>query len=417
MAISTTPVTSISGTATGTNVTVTLPAYSLSNFMVMFVSSNNGNAQTISSPVTATVLGNASNRLIAYKLVPINGSQTTFTITVSTSSVFTWWIATYSGVDLAATAFGAGNNIGNSTTAPIEIPSTTGDFVATGNELALWAGSVNATATWTTGAPVIFNTTTGNAALAVGAGNMTAGALSITPAALDRGLGGTSRNESAVSVILQPTPAGTTNLLANPSFEDAAGTSVGWEAESTTIGSPAFTKLSTGAIDGTRRQQMQYAGQSGDSGKFFAIYQSPITASPGDVFTFSIFLSGSKANCDLVIGIEGFSTGMVYISEDDTYITSLTGTMTEYTVSYTAQSGTIAVAVYIQANALTPTTAITVQMDKAILTSVASSVSGQIKVHNGSTFVAKPVKVWNGTAFVTKPLKVWNGSAWVTTPY
>lgn len=43
--------------------------------------------------------------------------------------------------------------------------------------------------------------------------------------------------------------------------------------------------------------------------------------------------------------------------------------------------------------------------------------TGQIKVWNGSAWVAKPVKVWNGSAWVIKPVKYWNGSAWVTTPY
>jgi len=42
---------------------------------------------------------------------------------------------------------------------------------------------------------------------------------------------------------------------------------------------------------------------------------------------------------------------------------------------------------------------------------------GNIKIWNGSNWVAKPVKIWNGSAWVTKPVKVWNGSSWVTTPY
>jgi hypothetical protein len=42
---------------------------------------------------------------------------------------------------------------------------------------------------------------------------------------------------------------------------------------------------------------------------------------------------------------------------------------------------------------------------------------GNIKVWNGSAWVAKPAKVWNGSAWVEKPVKYWNGSAWVTTPY
>ena len=43
--------------------------------------------------------------------------------------------------------------------------------------------------------------------------------------------------------------------------------------------------------------------------------------------------------------------------------------------------------------------------------------TGQIKVWNGSAFVAKPVKVYNGSSFVTKPVKVYNGSSWDTTGY
>lgn len=45
------------------------------------------------------------------------------------------------------------------------------------------------------------------------------------------------------------------------------------------------------------------------------------------------------------------------------------------------------------------------------------SSGGNIKVWNGSAWVAKPVKVWNGSAWVTKPVKRWNGSGWITTPY
>ncbi|WP_425005766.1 hypothetical protein [Mycolicibacterium sp. S3B2] len=43
--------------------------------------------------------------------------------------------------------------------------------------------------------------------------------------------------------------------------------------------------------------------------------------------------------------------------------------------------------------------------------------TGQIKVYDGSAFVAKPVKIWNGSSWETKPVKRWDGSSWVTTPY
>jgi hypothetical protein len=47
----------------------------------------------------------------------------------------------------------------------------------------------------------------------------------------------------------------------------------------------------------------------------------------------------------------------------------------------------------------------------------AVTATGNVKVHNGTTFVAKPAKVWNGSSHVTKPAKVYNGSTWVVTSY
>ena len=46
-----------------------------------------------------------------------------------------------------------------------------------------------------------------------------------------------------------------------------------------------------------------------------------------------------------------------------------------------------------------------------------SSPTGQIKVYDGTIWVAKPVKVWDESVWVVKPLKFWDGSVWVTTPY
>lgn len=53
----------------------------------------------------------------------------------------------------------------------------------------------------------------------------------------------------------------------------------------------------------------------------------------------------------------------------------------------------------------------------ADLQSAPPGTTGQIKVWNGSSWVAKPVKVWNGSTWETKPVKYYNGSTWVTTPY
>lgn len=52
----------------------------------------------------------------------------------------------------------------------------------------------------------------------------------------------------------------------------------------------------------------------------------------------------------------------------------------------------------------------------AVLTQTAEKL-GQVKVWNGSSWVAKPVKVWNGSAWVEKPTKYYNGTAWEITPY
>lgn len=46
-----------------------------------------------------------------------------------------------------------------------------------------------------------------------------------------------------------------------------------------------------------------------------------------------------------------------------------------------------------------------------------SATTGQMKVHDGTSFVPKPVKVWNGTSWEVKPTKHWDGSAWTATVY
>jgi len=47
----------------------------------------------------------------------------------------------------------------------------------------------------------------------------------------------------------------------------------------------------------------------------------------------------------------------------------------------------------------------------------AATTTGQIKVWDGTQWVAKPVKVWTGASWVVKPVKYYNGTTWVTTPY
>lgn len=50
-------------------------------------------------------------------------------------------------------------------------------------------------------------------------------------------------------------------------------------------------------------------------------------------------------------------------------------------------------------------------------TYLAPPVGGNIKVFDGSDFVAKPVKVYDGADWVEKPVKVYDGADWVPTNY
>lgn len=45
--------------------------------------------------------------------------------------------------------------------------------------------------------------------------------------------------------------------------------------------------------------------------------------------------------------------------------------------------------------------------------SIKPSISGRVKIWDGSSFKLKPVKIWNGSSWVTKQAKIWNGSNWV----
>jgi hypothetical protein len=372
-----TPVTSTTGnSASGTVATLTLPAYVLTDYLLLMIGSNNANAFTFSSGVTATLIASNGNRLNAYKIVPTTNTQTTFTATVATSSVIEWWIGNYRGADLNATVYSNTNPIGNSTVSGVVVPTTSFNYVATGNELAISAANVNATATWTTDGNTIFHTTANNAAMMIDAFNTTAGSLATAFAAMDRGSSGSSRNQNALSLVLQPYGNNATlNLLANASFEAGSTIATGWSDEHTTATQATYSLVTSPLTDGSKAQQFSYTGVTADAGTAKTeIYQSPVTGmSPGDVLTFSMYLSGTMTGLYGFIGIEGFLSGGTYISESDTNFTTLTGTPTLYTVSYTCPPSTSYVAVYLQVPSLGTGTSITVTMDKAILTRAAGT--------------------------------------------
>lgn len=371
---------STSGTvASGTTATITMPTYSAGDYVLLVISRNQtSTAYTFDSNVTtATELVNAgTRRLTAIRIEP-NGTPTSFVVTGSVSGVWTWWCATLIGVNAAAAVATGSNPIGSSTTAPIECPVADFGYLATGGEAVFSAASVNSSATWTVSGNTIYNTTSGNAALMVNLDATSPGAISAAPISMDRGLGGTSRNESAVTFVLQGVPAGTPNLLTNGSFELAGsgGKGAGWDEEHSTVGAATYTLTSTGVSDGAKSQRIEYVGVGSDAGGRVAIYQSPITATAGDVLRFSVDLSGALTSCYSIIGIEAFSTGMVYISEEDTVITSLTGTPTRYSVDYVCPAGTVAVAVYCQILEILPSSSCSVYLDRATLLASAPSVA------------------------------------------
>lgn len=375
-ALSPVPSASTSGQQTtgSSSFTATLPSYSTGDFIVLIVSTNN--AQTslsfsaaISSATPLPSGGSGPGRLWAVQLVPNGTGQTTFTVTGTASAVWSWWCADYSGGSTSLTVASSTDATGNSTSAVVAMPEVNLGYIATGNEVMISAAGVNSTATWTTDGNTQFHTTANSAALMVDAVNLTAGQLTGVPATVNRGNGGSSRNQNSLAFVIQVAPGGTVNLLSNPSFEAGGTLATGWTDEHTTATEATYALVSSGVVDGTLAQQFAYTGVSGDGGTAKTeIYQAPITATPGEYLTFSVWLSGSLTGCYAFIGIEAFTSGSVYISEADTNVLTLTGTPVKYTVSYLCPSGTDHVAAYLQIPSIGTGVSFTVTMDAATLT-------------------------------------------------
>lgn len=360
-----------SGTTTGTTAAITLPAgWQTGDYLILFVSSNQAPVLGFSAGVaTSTMLASAGSRLQAICVVPTAGA-TSVTLTSSVSAVLTWWCSAWQNVDPVATVAAAANNLGNSTTAALEVPAADLGYISTGYEVAVAAAGVNSTATWGATPAPVFSTTAGNGALSVRTSRLAANQLSATTVPFDRGNDTTSRNESALLLVLQPVQSPTKNMLTNGSFETGSSVATGWEIEGTAPRLPTVSRVATGAVDGALAQRFQFTGQAGDSGNV-AIYQSPITVNPGDVLIATIYLSGTLANAYGIFGIEGFQgPGGTYISEQDTQVVALTATPTQYTVTYTCPPLCTAAAVYFQTPGLAPTSVVDVYLDKAILTKV-----------------------------------------------
>lgn len=359
-------------TAGGTITTMTLPSYSAGDYLLLVINTNQSQASfTFSAAISSSAqLANAGGRIVAYQITPNGAGQTTFTVTVPTTAVWTWWIGNYSGASLSLATASGTNAQGNSTSSAVAMPEAGLSWIATGGEVMISAAGVNSTAAWTTDSGTQFHTTANNAAMLADAVNPAAGILTGTPVSVDRGNNGSSRNQNSLTVVLQPPPGGTTNLLANPSFETGSPLATGWTDEHTTQTEATYAITGSGVVDGTVAQQFSYSGVSGDGGTAKTeMYQAPITGvAPGNYLTFSCWLSGSLTKTYAFIGIESFTSGGAYISEADTNVLTLTGTPVKYSVSYLCPAGTDHVAVYIQCPEIGATTVLSVIMDKAALT-------------------------------------------------
>lgn len=361
----------VNGSQTASNTsaeTITLPTYSAGDVIVMVVGRNGTSTSYTGDAhctVTAIALGDGS--LSALKITPDGTNPTTFTLTASQAKIWRWWIASYSGV--SGTIYGTQSAIGSNTTATMAVPTTSLGYVNGGNEYAISAGGVNATATWTTDANTLYNNTTDNASILVSGKTIATGLTAVAFAAIDRGLAGTSRIEATLSFVL-PVAGVTTNLLANPSFEAGTTIATSWTDEHTTVGSATYSLAAIGVFDGDLAQRIVYNGQAGDGGtKILEIYQAPVTGMvAGDRVTFGVYLSGTLTNTPTIIGVEAFTSGNAYISETDTYITGISGTPTYYEVTYTCPANTDHVAVYLQCQEIGATTIIDVRLDSARLT-------------------------------------------------
>lgn len=401
-----TAVTTNYGSSTGTSLTYTLPPYADGEYLVFSLSSNQAPVLTFGAGVTATLLVSAGNRCVAYRLVRSSPSVNSGTVSSSVSAVLTWTVTSLSGVDDSlpvATVSGSGN----SADFPIVVPIADLGYISTGSEYGLLINSVNSTATWETTPYTLYATTGGNAATMVSGYQSLHAAEKLTYEfpSNNRGNDGINRNESSVGIIFQQAPGGIPNVLANGSFESPQPVEPGWETEGNTAGSAEYTKSNIGVTDGRQSQKFEYNGMSGDAGSFFAIYQAPIPASPGETFEFGIDISGDKLSCNLIIGIEDFKAGGVYISETDTTV-DLSPTPTRYTVSHTCKPDTVFIAVYVQTNEVYQTSRITAYLDRAILKKTTSD--GTVKYWDGSSW--SDAVYWSGSAW--KPALSWNGLDW-----
>lgn len=227
--------------ASGTSTTVTLPTYDADSYLVLiFGGGQNMTAHVFGENVTATALTGAeatgaAGRLKAWRIVPDDLEQTDFSLSWTTTAFYRWVMLDLAGfyADTGGAYKASGENIGSNTTAAIACPAITSlPKTTVGDELCVSAALVNATATWSDPSDDVYTSTSGNSGMQVRVAAVGSGLTSVTPAAFDRGLGGTTRNESAIGIVFFPgtEPSSESNVFdasGNPlSIFDASGNPV-----------------------------------------------------------------------------------------------------------------------------------------------------------------------------------------------
>lgn len=192
------------GTAgSGTSIAVTLPTYAAGDALLLLAARNQADATawTGSGGATVTEITHVSRRLVALWVTPTAGA-TAFTITTGSTAIASWACLNLGDIGEGITT-SASSGIGSNTTAAMAIPPTP-MAAATGEEVGLAVAGVNSTAVWTTDTDTVVNLTAAPGLFAR-AVHPTAGATSLTYADANRGNEGTTRNESALSVVIAPT--------------------------------------------------------------------------------------------------------------------------------------------------------------------------------------------------------------------
>lgn len=369
--------TQTNGNETSTTPTITLPSRSAGDSVLLFLSRNNDSSSWAgdANASVVEVTSGSTGRLVCLLVSPVAVETASFVLTTSASSINGWMCVAVSGLDESALS-GTNNYVGSNSSSAIPVPAHTLSYTCDGTEVVLALGGTNSTATWTTDGDTLYSTSSGNAALIVQEVTSVAGETRITPSDLDRGLDTTTRGESAATVVLT---SGITNFLLTGGFEydsNADGLAQDWTEEHTTATEATYSLSTDNNTQGTYSQRMQYTGEGSNDGtqkvEFYQFVDDVFNA--GDGVEFGLYLAGSITGGYYLLAVEAHNQSTGYLAEQSTVVTSITGTPTQWTVTYPSlPANTDRVVFALLATELTSSAAVDVYADQATLASYTAS--------------------------------------------